>query len=639
MLSLALLVLMLQPAPARKKTRVIEHPAFTFVADDGLVPRRIELTDTATLVHFTQQCRTDWQLAATACLVTGGRQYRLRGGTLFTRRDGRLTGSMPLPTDSLLPGLRARRDDGSVQDSLLLRFDPVPAKAATVDFTEEPGVRKGWYVPGIRLDGKLYPSLLSQEEPLDTLAGLPPYEPRPGEARLRLRPLGTDHENSRYFFEIGWFAHLPGDFSNCEETRIDTLADSTRVYCVAAARPVDKIAFPGFTGMYKDKLWREALLVPGEELTVEADYPALVARTYLPGCADLPFMRYRGKFAPLTRISYTGYPRRSLVAPDEATLPPDEYVERAWRLRGERMDWLAAQEGLSPMQRDYLRLRIEKEYIHDFASFHFAHLDAARRRREANPDSVRQTKAAEFGRRGWGDAHAPQLTLGDDSRVLYTQPASLAFLPYMEANGLTGTRLYRLLRERRYALDLLAQIADAQPVRPAQWDTLAPVYRDYVEPKNKALLADLARMEQAGNDRIRILPDVPSDSLLAALLAPYAGRVVVVDYWATWCGPCKRGIADMRAMKEELGAADVVFVYLADEGSPVADWLEAIEGIPGLHYRLTRRYAKAAERIGLAGYPRYTVFDRTGRKVYGQLGYAPAILAPLREAIGKALGE
>lgn len=63
--------------------------------------------------------------------------------------------------------------------------------------------------------------------------------------------------------------------------------------------------------------------------------------------------------------------------------------------------------------------------------------------------------------------------------------------------------------------------------------------------------------------------------------------------------------------------------YLKGFGSPVADWLEALKDIPGQHYRLTHRQAKEAERIGLAGYPRYTVFDRTGRRVYAQLGYAP----------------
>lgn len=71
----------------------------------------------------------------------------------------------------------------------------------------------------------------------------------------------------------------------------------------------------------------------------------------------------------------------------------------------------------------------------------------------------------------------------------------------------------------------------------------------------------------------------------------------------------------------------------------MADWLEALKDIPGQHYRLTHRQAKEAERIGLAGYPHYTLFDRTGRRVYAQLGYAPSILAPLREAIDKALAE
>ena len=41
---------------------------------------------------------------------------------------------------------------------------------------------------------------------------------------------------------------------------------------------------------------------------------------------------------------------------------------------------------------------------------------------------------------------------------------------------------------------------------------------------------------------------------LKKLMAQYQGKVVFIDFWATWCGPCVKGLPDLAKMQEKYGA-------------------------------------------------------------------------------------
>ena len=40
-------------------------------------------------------------------------------------------------------------------------------------------------------------------------------------------------------------------------------------------------------------------------------------------------------------------------------------------------------------------------------------------------------------------------------------------------------------------------------------------------------------------------------------------KVVLVDFWATWCGPCKMAMKQMKPMKKDLEGKDIVYVFIA----------------------------------------------------------------------------
>ncbi|WP_226995407.1 TlpA disulfide reductase family protein, partial [Candidatus Symbiothrix dinenymphae] len=67
-------------------------------------------------------------------------------------------------------------------------------------------------------------------------------------------------------------------------------------------------------------------------------------------------------------------------------------------------------------------------------------------------------------------------------------------------------------------------------------------------------------------------PQASNEKLLGTILANYKGKVAVVDFWATWCGPCLQANKEIKPLKEELSGKDVVYIYLTGETSPLSLW-------------------------------------------------------------------
>ncbi|WP_108822577.1 TlpA family protein disulfide reductase [Dysgonomonas sp. Marseille-P4361] len=126
--------------------------------------------------------------------------------------------------------------------------------------------------------------------------------------------------------------------------------------------------------------------------------------------------------------------------------------------------------------------------------------------------------------------------------------------------------------------------------------------------------------------------------LLIQLLKPHEGKVILIDIWSTWCGPCRQAMNDFSDAKESYRGKDVVFVYLADELSPEEAWRKSSASTDGMHYRLTNEdmnYLK--NKLDVSGIPSYAIFDKKGEQVYSRTGFEGA--KKLSEVIDKCLAE
>lgn len=139
--------------------------------------------------------------------------------------------------------------------------------------------------------------------------------------------------------------------------------------------------------------------------------------------------------------------------------------------------------------------------------------------------------------------------------------------------------------------------------------------------------ADLLVGEMAGLELLAPYPPAitaytQSDGTIGDL-SDYAGQVVLLNFWATWCAPCRAEMPSLQALQDQMGGGDLEVVTMAfGRHNPAAMerfWEET--DVTTLPLHLDAR-SELARGLGVRGLPHTFVLDRDGRVVAQLIGEA-----------------
>ncbi|MCB1007285.1 MAG: TlpA family protein disulfide reductase [Acidobacteria bacterium] len=112
-------------------------------------------------------------------------------------------------------------------------------------------------------------------------------------------------------------------------------------------------------------------------------------------------------------------------------------------------------------------------------------------------------------------------------------------------------------------------------------------------------------------------------------------RVVLYDFWATWCGPCHLQADILARLYPEARAKGIEFVALAT-GEPADIVRDFVASRPFQYPVLTDPEEELATRLRIMGLPTLFVVDASGRIVYRNTGLVDA--NTLRRVLAQAAG-
>ncbi|MCC6334378.1 MAG: TlpA family protein disulfide reductase [Myxococcales bacterium] len=107
-------------------------------------------------------------------------------------------------------------------------------------------------------------------------------------------------------------------------------------------------------------------------------------------------------------------------------------------------------------------------------------------------------------------------------------------------------------------------------------------------------------------------------------LADLRGKVVVIDFWATWCPPCRAELPWLVRMAQRLELKGVVLVAISEDDPPgqVPLVTEFARQVPGLERFAVLGDPELEARYGVTSLPTLFIVDREGRLVTSFVGAA-----------------
>ena len=639
----SLLITFLCYTSIQAKERIVELPAFDAWSSTSLEVQKIVLNDTATIVYIDAFYRPhNWiKIATGSYLQANGKQYEIRSGV-----------NMELDKEIWMP------ESGTYSFQMI--FPPLPENTTTVDFSEG-DVEGGFSIWGIHLDGKPATSpLTGKKNPKETPV-LEMPELKSGVATLKGNIAGYRPE-----MKLGgstWtFNPITG---NADENQIKVDQDGN----FKLGLPLNHISVVNISANF---MQASVYLKPGETTSVEINFPE-ICRSQSKLQKDKPSLGekyfFSGALAALNN-EICNSPLRGLpvgissqadyeqMFKDVATMNIDQFKQYWLDRRKKGLKELDKYPEISDTYRKILLMNADMETAQQLMGTYI--LEYAYRKMNNIP---RDSAATGFVK--------PEITavyydfipkfIPNSPLALYCSELTY-LIRSLQYTNLSGKPLPEGLKEfpdntadiaklmgtnKGFLFDLIAAQKLARPIQEfqplsdeqlAEATKISPVIKDIISDMNNKLKQTIEDNKKKSGyvvDRVNI-ENIPSEELFNAITTPYRGKVVFVDFWATWCGPCRMAMKETEPVKKEYEGKDVVFLYLAAENSPKGTWEQMIPDIKGEHYRVTaEQWEYWGKKFGINGVPSYMVVAKDGTPVHFQVGFMG--VDKMKELIGKEL--
>lgn len=475
---------------------------------------------------------------------------------------------------------------------LYLLFPALPANTLTVDLIEGDG---GWKIWGIQVKGNepyvYVPSFLTSRQ-MDFTASLPTVDLHPGRTIINGYLLGYTEDMQvelnlhlhDWLFANEWGYPIEVNEDGSFHVELNLLLSG------GATLRVNQRELPLF-------------LQPGDEMMVYVHLPILsMAGSKLLG------ERYRerqkawfdARTASInTELATWGYPlsvysaanyNKELCVTGEKN--PARYV---WRKFIKERNRILKDNRLSEACRSYLLVNLEMEAFVAFASGAFS--------------GGGLTEQLEQKLMDLSFIHSPYIGYGYQY---------YAYLQTVERFYSDKIKLPEEWEDLKKVHPLCEQLMKNIPLSAADKEELqhvnTPALVQYIREVNKQVEAEVGALEAMDGFAILKTDTILSgQEVLQQLVQNYHGQVVVVDFWATWCAPCRKSMPAVSALKKQLAGKKCVFIYLTGPDSPEKVWSTAIKQMHGIHVRLTQKqWKELGAAYGITGIPAYLIMNKRG---------------------------
>ena len=612
----------------QKRPAVIERPVFELRNTKNIEIDKIEMSDSATVFYIDAYLQPKSWIAINqkTCIRASGSDEKL----MITRSEGLNMGERTSIPES-----------GTI--SFKLFFPPLKPEVTKIDFLED--CAEGcWKIWGIHL----LPNAKIKFDPIPKDVAKTSAEPLPA-PEFSMQPARVSGKM------MGYRDGMPPKEININAISLITGEQIEATLPIAEDGSFSGEITPGIAGLYQSTIGN-LFLIPGKEVKIYIDLkkqsrfqsryrtdkePGDSIYTYISGSC---FTIAEAESIIWMRYNLFDFPT---MAQETVNMNPEQFKQHLLAMMNEKIAEVKQKnypEKMQIMMKNHIILETYQYLIQYERFINMAYIQVNNIKRE-DMDKV-TFKAEKPGIEYYSFLNG---ALNDNmsylpvfrnliANLIYTdvfnlpdgkdKPAKERFAYFKEkfapVLGTDKGLIFDMIRAQFYGQQLnnmkFFTDAEKQEIRDVFKDK--PAYADALIAENDKMVALMKTNEENKESVAHETPNVPQEKMFDAILAKYRGKAVVVDFWATWCGPCMAAMKDIKPLKEELKGKDVAWLYLTGETSPLNTWMQTYPTISGEHYRVSEAQWKYwGKTYGIQGIPTYMVYDRKGKQISKYTGF------------------